>query len=204
MTFPTGGWLQSIPQWGGERPTPTATEFFFEDFAGPPLDLDRWEPEAGALDPDAVFIEENQLWIARKNDQTEPWDMGLTARLMAPVSSLEYALFLEEARGRQIGYGVRLVTESGQPIDVWLNEHGSVLTEEAGKLRHLRPDEPLPATYHFLLELTGHELVVHVNGEPAGATPLEGFATDVTYWAHVEPGERLVGSLDDVRMNYVE
>ncbi len=197
------GWLASAhPQWGGGSPTEEAV--FTESFVAPPLDLGRWEPAAGALDRDAVFIEEDQLWINLENNQTQPWEMSLTARLAAPVNSIEYALVLEEARGRRIGFGVRLVTESGQSIDLWLNEHGAVLTEEAGQPRQLRPDEPLPAAYLFLLELTGDELIVYVNDEPAGAVPVAGFATDVEFWARVESRERLIGSLDDVWMNYVE
>ncbi|RME73460.1 MAG: hypothetical protein D6784_11895, partial [Chloroflexi bacterium] len=129
--FPEWWTNQIYPQWGRYRhPRPYE---FAEDFSNPPLNLERWEPQEGALDETRVFIEDGRLWVDMQNEEGEPWQMNLPARLEYPVNAVEFVIGLEEMEGDEAGLGVNLTVRDGQSVDLLLDSQARLVADTAGQ-----------------------------------------------------------------------
>jgi Tol biopolymer transport system component/predicted Ser/Thr protein kinase len=210
--FPYWWTTMTHPQWGeGEAPPivepapATGVEAFHEDFNGQTLEPSRWEPD-GYLDKHTGFLEDGKFRVEVENDLSEPWDGELRARLSAPIKSIEFEIGLDKAEGDAVGFGVYFV----DPVErerrrVLLNAGGDVLIQE-GKERVIeisRAKSPLPLQYHIKLNWEEGKLFIYVDGEPVGKMEVLDFAREVGFWGHLDPGDKMMGYLDDVHIVYV-
>ena len=197
-------WLPSFwPQWGGE-PSPATEPFFHDDFEGEALDLERWEP-GGDVDKNVAFLRDGRFRLEFSNDLPRAWNSHMAARLSAPVKSVRFNIGLDEAWGDSVGFGVLFVDSREQKKNVLLNAGGDVLADEIGQVRRIGgAGHPPPVQYDILLNWEDGEVVIYADGEPIGKTDVWGFAREVVFWCHLEPGNRIVGYIDNVHLEYVE
>ena len=198
-------WLpNSWPQWGG-KPLPVAEGFFHDDFEGETLDLERWEP-GGHARANVAFPKDGQLRLEVDNDLPRAWDGHLEARLLAPVKSIRFNIGLDEAKGDSFGFGVRFVEDArGQEKSVLLNAAGDILVAEMEESRKIWEEgHPPPVQYDILLNWKDGEVTIYVNGEPSDKTDAWGFAEEIVFWCHLEPGGKIEGYIDNVHLEYVE
>ncbi|MFC1975121.1 protein kinase [Chloroflexota bacterium] len=209
--FPYHWMAMNYPQWEGETFLEEAAyeeEFeevlsFFDDFEQDFFDQERWAIHGDIDNPDA-FLREGQFRIAVENDQPGPWDMNLEALLQIPdVRHIEYIMGLDEAEGRQVGFGVSFFDDKGKPRNILFNADGAVLFEEEGQIIDLREPVPRPVEYHFMLRWEEDRVVVYLDGEPVYDMEGRGLGSlGVVFWVHLESGERIEGFLDEVYLEY--